>query len=68
MLECWNKEAVQRPSFIDLYKRIQIKWEEAIQNQPRKGKPPPNPQIKPPPVPRSKPANVPSFSPNYNKL
>jgi len=33
MLDCWNDETVQRPSFQQLYDRIEAKWEEAIQNQ-----------------------------------
>jgi serine/threonine protein kinase len=33
MLDCWNNEAVQRPSFQQLYERIEKKWVQAIQNQ-----------------------------------
>jgi len=34
ILDCWNNEAEQRPSFQQLYDRIEKKWEQAIQNQP----------------------------------
>lgn len=33
MLDCWNNEAEQRPSFQQLYDRIEKKCQQAIQNQ-----------------------------------
>jgi len=33
MLDCWNNEAEKRPSFQQLYERIERKWVQAIQNQ-----------------------------------
>jgi len=38
MLECWNKEPEERPSFKELYNRIERKWEETLPNQPSEEK------------------------------
>jgi len=66
MLNCWNQEPEQRPSFDILYDQIERKWEEVIQNQTRKGKPLPNPKSNPKPKPilSSPPNQPPSPPPN----
>jgi len=36
IVSCWNREPVMRPSFKELYERIEAKWIETVQIQPAK--------------------------------